>query len=116
MVFIECLKKKRWSLIIDKSSGSYYRMRIGSRGLRGCKVPQLGKLEERDIIAWFNSLGIVRGEPLNMSCVFSYKPFGYFYNTALGHESELMYHGGMEFRLSEDAFARMFPKQADVFS
>ena len=103
MLFLDLLKKKRWSRIQCDSGESYYRLRLGSKGKGGCKVIKLSLSEEKAIIEWFLEHSVKLSDSCVGSLWWNHRPFGYWYNV-MDNDDELMYHGGTEFRMSVEAY------------
>jgi len=111
MVYSFMVKTQRWILINEVQKGSYYRMRLGKRGLGGCTVPELSKQDEKEINDWFASKGIVRSTNVFNPSSWNVKKFEYWYRPASDDGKRLWFHGGYEFRVSVNAEGRIKTKK-----
>ena len=111
MVYSFMVKTQRWILINEVQKGSYYRMRLGKRGLGGCTVPELSKQDEKEINDWFSSKGIVGSTNVLNPSSWNVQKFEYWYRPASDDGKRLWFHGGYEFRVSANAEARIKTKK-----
>lgn len=111
MVYSFMVKTQRWILINEVQKGSYYRMRLGKRGLGGCTVPELSKQDEKEINDWFASKGIARSTNVFNPSSWNVNKFEYWYHPASDDVKRLWFHGGYEFRVSVNAEGRIKTKK-----
>ena len=108
MSYLSHLQQTRWvQCWSDRYSGSHYSIRLGNAGRNGCAVPSLTKVEEDAITQWFGQHGIER-DAFHTNMWWCMERFSHHILTSLNPDTT--YQGGIEFRISVDAYNKLFKK------
>lgn len=94
-----------WS---DQYGGSHYSIRLGNSGTNGAAVPSLPVSESIAITQWFLDHGIVR-DAFDTDFWWSMEKFSRHISRSMGPDTT--YEGGIEFRMSADAYRTLFPSK-----
>ena len=108
MSYFSALQHNRWTRVCGTSS--YFRIKLGSRGLNGVCVLNMTKKTQSDLVNWFESKSIRLVENVPEDGLWwSFERFSNQYKT--GNKEDTRHEGGYTFKMGIEAYERMFPNK-----